>query len=76
MANMEQSDVITTAGSQIFPQNLRTEFLLLCHKKHLAESQHNMVKDLPDRTCVGVKGMFKHFLFLIKCNQEPLPEWF
>ena len=50
MANMEQSDVMTTAGSQIFPQNLRTEFLLLCHKKHLAESQHNMVKDLPART--------------------------
>ena len=44
MANMEQSDVMTTAESQIFPQHLRTESLLFCHKKHLTESQHNMVK--------------------------------
>ena len=47
MVNMEQSDVMTTAESQRFPQHLRTESLLSCRKKHLAESQHNMVKDLP-----------------------------
>ena len=50
MVNMEQSDVMTTAESQIFPQHLRTESLLSCHKKHLAESQHYMVKDLLART--------------------------
>ena len=50
MVNMEQSDFMTTAEIQIFPQNLRTESSLFCHKKHLAESQHYMVKDLLART--------------------------